>query len=592
MVNHERITHDSVEAILAQGLTNVSRTLRQQQTTHSGTVFVPDGKGTGSGVLIGSAASEFDGIARQSEDGTLTPLVGTSVIDKQLAESKEILAQAQKDIQANKQALATTQSTLTQARKDIQESKAAVSAAQQTAGDASQAAAQAQLTADGKNKVATSPTEPSHAGLAQGDLWRKTDANGHITDEYVWDGAEYRPHQLTASGILVPGSVGATLIQDGSITTPKIQAASVDASKLAANSVTADKLAANSVTASKIQAGSVGADKLTANSVTTDKLAANSVNASKLTAGAVTADKLAANSVTAGKLAADAINGKTITGGVFQTSREGVLIRISDDDHHARVVGPDSTSSSGMIGFYDGDHPTAVDKDGAFIGGTYGFTGRWANGNGPGGAESDGQPYYGFLEGTAGTSLAQRVTVKKGGGTFNDIGITSQNRAYIIAQESVDIFTDRLQINSKEMLGPERIVWSWWSWWEGAPDGNAYRETADNRVTLYQGLYMLYMSVRKQGSGEYAMKVELNSGGRTMFRLPYITPGNVSGIDTYHTLIPFYVSTAMDYDLNLWTQKWGDVQITVGNPGWGLLGGMIPGAPNRSIARCAMLIAM
>ena len=591
MVYHERIIHDSTEAMLARGLASVSRELRQQQTTHSGNVFIPDGQTGGSGVLIGSQASEFDGIAHQSEDGTLTPLVNGSGVGKQLAENKEILDQARKDIQENKQTLTDAQSALTQARKDIQESKAAVSAAQRTADDASQAAAKAQLTADGKNKVSTSPTEPSHAGLAQGDLWRKTDANGHITDEYVWDGAEYQPHQLTASGILVPGSVGATLIQDGSVTTPKIQAASVDASKLAANSVTADKLAANSVNASKIQAGSVGADKLTANSVTADKLAANSVNASKLTAGAVTADKLAANSVTGAKLTGDAINGKTITGGVFQTSQEGVLIRISDDDHHARAVGPDSTSSSGMIGFYDGDHPTATDRNGAFIGGTYGFTGTWANGNGPGGAESDGQPYYGFLEGTVGSSLAQRVTVKKGGGTISDLGITSQNRASIIANDT-EFYTDRLQINSKEMLGPERVVWSWWSWWEGAPDGALYHERADNRVTLYQGLYMLYLSIRKQGSGEYAMKVEIGSGGRTMFRLPYMTPGGVSGIDTYHALIPFYVSTAMSYDINLWTQKWGDVRITIGDPNWCLLGGMIPGAPDRSIPRCAMLIAM
>lgn len=601
MVYHERIIHDSTEAMLARGLANVSRELRQQQTTHSGNVFVPDGQKSGSGVLIGSQASEFDGIAHQSEDGTLTPLVDGSGVGKQLAESKEILDQARKDIQANKQALADTQSALTQARKDIQEGKGAVSAAQRTADDASQAAAKAQLTADGKNKVSTSPAEPAHAGLAQGDLWRKTDADGRITGEYVWDGAEFQPHQLTASGVLVPGSVGATLIQDGSVTTPKIQAGSVDASKLAANSVTADKLAAGSVTAGKIQANSVGADKLTSNSVTADKLAAGSVTAGKLTAGAVTADKLAANSITADKLAAnsvtadkltaDAINGKTITGGVFQTSQEGVLIRISDDDHHAREVGPDSTSSSGMIGFYDGDHPTSTDRHGAFIGGTYGFTGTWANSNGPGGAESDGQPYYGFLEGTAGSSLAQRVTVKRGGGSFSDIGMTSQDRAFIIAKET-DFDTDSLQINSKEMLGPERIVWSWWSWWEGAPDGNAYRETADSRVTLYRGLYMLYMSVRKQGSGEYAMKVEIGSGGRTMFRLPYITPGGVSGIDIYHALIPFYVSTSMYYDISLLTQKWGDVRITIGDPDWCPLGGMIPGAPDRSMPRCAMLIAM
>lgn len=551
MVYHERITHDTDSMLLAQGLIKATRKVQAMTTGHAGSVFVPDGKGTGSGVLIGSAASEFDGMARQSEDGTLTPLVGTSAIDKQLAESKEILAQAQKDIQAN---------------------KTAVSAAQQTANTASQAAAQARTIADGKNKVTTSPTEPSHAGLIQGDLWRKTDADGRITDEYVWDGAKYQPHQLTASGILVPGSIGATLIQDGSVTSTKIQAGSVDASKLTAGAVTADKLAANSVTA----------DKLTANSVTADKLTANSV----------TADKIQANSVTGAKLTADAINGKTISGAVFQTSQEGVLIRISDDDHHARAIGPDSTSSSGMIGFYDGDHPTATNKNGAFIGGTYGFTGTWADGNGPGGAESDGQPYYGFLEGTAGSSLAQRVTVKKGGGTFTDIGITSQDRAYVIAHESVDIFTDRLQINSKEMLGPERVVWSWRSGWTGTPGNDAFHEVTDKRVVLYEGLYMLYMSMRKQGSGEYAMKVELNSGGRTVFRLPYITPGGVSGIDTYHTLIPFYVGTAMYYDLNLWTQKWGDTQITAGSSDWALLDTMIPGGTGQAMPRCAMLIAM
>ncbi|MFC2626600.1 MAG: hypothetical protein ACFNZJ_05675 [Parascardovia denticolens] len=581
MVYHERITHDSTEAMLAQGLANVSRELRQQQTTHSGNVFIPDGQKSGSGVLIGSQASEFDGIAHQSEDGTLTPLVDGSGVGKQLAESKEILDQARKDIQENKQALADTQTALTQARKDIQESKDAVSAAQRTADDASQAAAKAQLTADGKNKVATSPAEPAHAGLAQGDLWRKTDANGRITGEYVWDGAEYQPHQLTASGVLVPGSVGATLIQDGSVTSPKIQAGSVDASKLAANSVTADKLAAGSVTAGKIQAASVGADKLAANSVTADKLAANSV----------TADKIQANSITGAKLTGDAINGKTITSGVFQTSQEGVLIRISDDDHHARAVGPDSTSSSGMISFYDGDHPTATDKHGAFIGGTYGFTGTWANSNGPGGAESDGRPYYGFLEGTAGSSLAQRVTIKRGGRTFSDIGITSQNRAFIIAKET-DFNTDSLQINSKEMLGPERVIWSWRSGWTGTPGADAFREVTNQRIVLYTGLYMLYMSVRKQGSGEYAMKVEIGSGGRTMFRLPYITPGGVSGIDTYHALIPFYVSVAMEYDISLWTQKWGDVQITINDPNWALLDSMIPGGTGQPMPRGAMLIAM
>ena len=89
----------------------------------------------------------------------------------------------------------------------------------------------------------------------------------------------------------------------GAVSVAKISATniildgSVTAASLGVGSVTADKIATNAVTAVKIDAGAVTADKIAANAITADKLAANSV----------TANSIAANTITGGLLATSGI---------------------------------------------------------------------------------------------------------------------------------------------------------------------------------------------------------------------------------------------------------------------------------------------
>lgn len=147
---------------------------------------------------------------------------------------------------------------------------------------ANESAHHAQTTADGKNRIFTQATEPAHDGLAQGDLWRVTNSSGQVTSERVWNGAAFVAHQISASSVIVPGSVNTTVIADGAITTGKINADAVTAEKIAANAVTAEQIAANAVTAAKIAAGSVGADKIAANAVTAAKIVAKAVTAEKI----------------------------------------------------------------------------------------------------------------------------------------------------------------------------------------------------------------------------------------------------------------------------------------------------------------------
>ena len=76
----------------------------------------------------------------------------------------------------------------------------------------------AKTTADGKNRVFTQASEPSHTGLVKGDLWQKLDSNGHIASVNVWNGAKFAAYTLVADSLFVPGSVdGSVLIKDGSI---------------------------------------------------------------------------------------------------------------------------------------------------------------------------------------------------------------------------------------------------------------------------------------------------------------------------------------------------------------------------------------
>lgn len=108
----------------------------------------------------------------------------------------------------------------------------ALEAAEQAAEDALKAV----TTADGKNSIYAGMTEPAEdpeSPFAQGDIWYVTDSSGRMTMVRIWNGTEWVGYQFVADSILVPGSVGPTLIEDGSVTTQKIAAEAIVAGKIA-----------------------------------------------------------------------------------------------------------------------------------------------------------------------------------------------------------------------------------------------------------------------------------------------------------------------------------------------------------------------
>lgn len=189
------------------------------------------------------------------------------------------------------------------------------------------AAKNAQTTANGKNKIFTQSSEPSHSGLVPGDQWNVTNSSGQVTSNRVWNGSSFVEHKLYLSSLAVPSSVGTTLIQDNAITTGKVAANAINASKIAADAVTADKIAANAVTADSIASNAVGTNELAANAVTTAKLNVTEDMAVKLLA----AHKIQADEIDLNTLNGVTINGVTINGGELSVGNAGNRIHIHNN---------------------------------------------------------------------------------------------------------------------------------------------------------------------------------------------------------------------------------------------------------------------
>lgn len=106
-----------------------------------------------------------------------------------------------------------------------------VTEAQTVADEALAEALKAVSTADGKNSIYAGMTEPvadPDSPFVQGDLWYVTDVSGRMVMVRIWNGSQWTGYQFVADSILVPGSVGATVIKDGSIVTQKLAATAVD----------------------------------------------------------------------------------------------------------------------------------------------------------------------------------------------------------------------------------------------------------------------------------------------------------------------------------------------------------------------------
>lgn len=125
--------------------------------------------------------------------------------------------------------------------------------------EAAMAAALAQQTADGKNRVQYSMGEPS-GDHAQGDMWWVLDDMGHVVHINMWTGAQWAPYKLVVDELAVPSSVGTVSIKDGAISGDKMQVNSVQAKHITSGAITADKVAAGAITTGKLDMAQMTGD--------------------------------------------------------------------------------------------------------------------------------------------------------------------------------------------------------------------------------------------------------------------------------------------------------------------------------------------
>lgn len=97
---------------------------------------------------------------------------------------------------------------------------------------AATAALLAKTTADGRNRVfaaGVKPVAPADAPFVAGDLWYATDMLGRFVNVSVWSSVanDFVEHQMVASSVLVPGSVGNVLIANGAIDGKTITGATI-----------------------------------------------------------------------------------------------------------------------------------------------------------------------------------------------------------------------------------------------------------------------------------------------------------------------------------------------------------------------------
>ena len=121
--------------------------------------------------------------------------------------------------------------------------------------DAKDQASNAKTTADGKNRIFASASEPSHDGLAKGDLWMQLDSDGHVSGIQVWNGSSFQDYVLMAKQVLVAGSVGTINLEDGAITADKVTASEALLEKLLVRKVKADEIDVGSLSAAIVQSG-------------------------------------------------------------------------------------------------------------------------------------------------------------------------------------------------------------------------------------------------------------------------------------------------------------------------------------------------
>ena len=169
---------------------------------------------------------------------------------KTLEQANKDLAQAKTDITAAtstaQSAKAMADAAKTRADKAVSDAASATSAASTAQRNAATALTSANTALQRAKNITVSSTRP--ANPATGDIWYPQDDSGRVIGMKTWDGSGWVDVTIMAGSIIVPGSIGSTLIGDGQITTGKLAAGSVTADSMAADAVTARSLAVGDYT--------------------------------------------------------------------------------------------------------------------------------------------------------------------------------------------------------------------------------------------------------------------------------------------------------------------------------------------------------
>lgn len=242
----------------------------------------------------------------------------------------------------------TTSSELAQAAQNALDAREAAQQAQQradtaiaNAADALTAAQTAKTTADGKNTLRFSLSEPTSStpGQRSGDTWWRANTDGNIIGQWTWDGAQWVSVQLR-SEVIANLDVSKLSVHDsaqiseaviGRLFADIFTAHKITAEQIIVGGLPSEALADGAVGAVKIADGAVLADKLAADSVLADKIKAGEIETPHMKANSINADRLIANSITADKVNATSVGAELVTAGTLRTAASGNRLELNSE---------------------------------------------------------------------------------------------------------------------------------------------------------------------------------------------------------------------------------------------------------------------
>lgn len=414
----------------------------------------------------------------------------------------------------------------------------------------------AQKTADGKNRIFTSANEPSHNGLAKGDLWMQLNADGHVNGIQVWNGSAFEDYVLMAQQVLVAGSVGTVSLSDGAVTADKVTASEALLEKLLVRKIKADEIDVGSLSAAIVQSGRF---------VTPDGLTGFDETGFWV------------KNPNGGYDFSASHNGVSITG-ELQTGR--------DDASHCRIknVSVDTPNgekrSTGVIEFYsyrDPKHPI-----GALTGWDTGAVSQLVLG------ESFDDITYRNGSITVSSINTQNSLDKTSVDIFSNYNmihstpLNNNHNAVVVVESDNEQQRSKVQINADEVqltgdirendinhYHADRRILTWSSTWTGAPGNGQFIEYEINYNVITPGEGQWFISntgARVGGTGEYAISFRItdNNTNNIVYNNRNITPPKNGGVDNFTYSNMFFLPNGY-YHIQLITEHFGSVTINMGN---------------------------